>query len=270
MFGFVTANYEELTKAQKARYGEVYCGICRQIRTRFSSISRLVLSYDTAFLSLLLMSLYEPEEHPGRESCISHPFKKHDYTENEYITYAADMNVALAYHQSMDDWKDDKNLAKGAMAKLLHSHYESIRARYPRQCEAMEGCMRRLSEMEKRGEHNPDLPANCFGSLMAELFVYREDMWSDYLRRAGLALGRFIYLADAVLDWQKDRKKGSYNPFTDVLPANAEDILVMAMGRASENFEMLPLVQDKELLDNIIYSGVWVKFRNQRRNEHGG
>lgn len=270
MFGFVTANFDELTQAQKTRYSAVYCGICRQIHMRASSLSRLVLSYDTVFLALVLMSLYEPEEREGEETCISHPFKKRGYTENEYVVYAADMNVALAYHQCRDDWKDDKNISKAAMAKLLRPHYEAIRACYPRQCGAMESCMAELAELERSGERNPDLCAACFGNLMAELFVYRQDMWEPYLRRSAMALGRFIYLADAVLDWKKDSQKGSFNPFGDKLPENAEEILVMTMGRASESYEMLPLVQDKDVLDNIIYSGVWVKLRNQRRNEHGG
>ncbi len=270
MFGFVTANFDELTQAQKARYSAVYCGICRQIHLRASNLSRLVLSYDTVFLALVLMSLYEPEEREGQETCISHPFKKHDYAENEYVTYAADMNVALAYHQCRDDWNDDRNLPKAAMAKLLRPHYEEIRARYPRQCGAIEDAMAKLSDMEQRRESNPDFPAACFGELMAELFVYREDMWAPYLRSTARALGRFIYLADAVLDWEKDEKKGSYNPFGDRLPDNAEEILVMTMGKVSSSFEMLPLVQDKDILDNMIYSGVWVKLRNQRRNEHGG
>lgn len=270
MFGYVSANFEELTREEKQRYSAVYCGICRQIQSRSSGLSRIVLSYDTAFLALLLMSLYEPKETESSRLCLMHPGKPRKLLDNEYIRYAADMNVALAYHQCRDDWNDDKNLPKAAMAKLLRPYYEEICARYPRQCKAMESCMARLSDMERREERNVDLLASCFGSLMEELFVVREDMWEPYLRGAAQALGRFIYLADAVLDWKKDCKKGSFNPFGETLPDNAEEILVMTMGRVSSSFEMLPLVQDKDILDNIIYSGVWVKLRNQRRNEHGG
>ena len=36
-------------------------------------------------------------------------------------------------------------------------------------------------------------------------------------------------------------------------------------------FEKLPLVQDKPLLDNILYSGVWVEYRRrQRKTTEGG
>ena len=37
MFGYVSANYAELTEAQKNRYSAVYCGICRGIRQQLHS-----------------------------------------------------------------------------------------------------------------------------------------------------------------------------------------------------------------------------------------
>ena len=62
MFGYVSANWKELNDAQKKRYQAAYCGVCRRIREQSGNVSRLGLSYDMAFLGLLLSSLYEPEE----------------------------------------------------------------------------------------------------------------------------------------------------------------------------------------------------------------
>ena len=39
------------------------------------------------------------------------------------------------------------------------------------------------------------------------------------------------------------------------------------MGRATAYYEKLPLVQDKGLLDQILYSGVWVRYREKNRKE---
>ena len=104
MFGFVTVSHKELSAEQKTRYGAVYCGICRKIRERGSNLARLGLSYDMAFLALLLMSLYEPEETCGDRACMLHPIKPKPWIDNEYIQYAADMNVALAYYKALDDY----------------------------------------------------------------------------------------------------------------------------------------------------------------------
>ena len=40
---------------------------------------------------------------------------------------------------------------------------------------------------------------------------------------------------------------------------------MLLMGRCTACFEALPLVQDKPLLDNILYSGVWVNYRGKRK-----
>ena len=268
MFGYVTANMKELTKEQQLRYNAVYCGICRKIRSSASQTARLGLSYDMAFLALLHMSLYEPEETLGDRACMLHPFQKHSWVDNEYIQYAADMNVALAYYNAHDDAQDDGSLLAKGMMSVFGKGLGNIREKYPRQCEAMERCIRDLHHLEKEGCLNPDEPASCFGALMAELVVYREDLWADTLRQMGMALGRFIYLMDAAADYRRDEKKHKYNPFLAMGTGEQidrwEQYLVLEMARCTELFEMLPLVQDKKLLDCILYSGVWMEFERLR------
>lgn len=273
MFGYVTASWKELTSDQEKRYNQVYCGICRQIRQRSSNSARIALSYDMAFLALLLMSLYEPEETAGDRACALHPCKLKGWVDNEYIRYAADMNVALAYYKALDDVQDDRTLSARVLGSLFGRHYEDLCRRWPRQCAAIEKCIRELNGLERANCPNPDEPANRFGELMAELLVYREDLWADTLRQMGMALGRFIYLGDGARDYAKDRKKGKYNPYIAMgMEENWpqwEEYLVLAMGRCTAEYEKLPLVQDKKLLDNILYSGVWTNFRRKERQEVG-
>ena len=271
MFGYVSANWKELNEEQKKRYQAAYCGVCRRIREQSGNVSRLGLSYDMAFLGLLLSSLYEPEEESGKQACLMHPVQKRPWFDNDCIRYAADMNVALAYYNCLDDWQDDGKWTAKLMAEAFGKHYGDIARRYPRQCAAIEECISRLSELEKNNCPNPDEVANCFGALMGELLVYKEDLWAEDLRRMGMALGRFIYLLDAAVDYRKDKKKNKYNPY--IAMGSQEDwerweqYLVLAMGRCTESYERLPLVQDKGLLDNILYSGVWVGYRGKKKEE---
>lgn len=271
MFGYVTANWQELTKEQQERYGAVYCGICRGIGEQSGQLARLGLSYDMAFLAALLMSLYEPEERTGKGRCVPHPFVSRHWVDGKFIRYAADMNVALAYYNCLDDWRDDGKASARVMAKLLEGRQAAISERYPRQCGAIRDCIARLSALERQNCANPDEPAGVFGTLMAELFTYEEDLWAPTLRRLGDSLGRFIYLMDAAVDYKKDLKQEKYNPYIAMGlgedRARWEEYLVLTMGRCSEAFERLPLVQDKGLLDNILYSGVWVNYRRKRKEE---
>ena len=271
MFGYVTASMRELTKEQQRRYGAVYCGICRRIREQSGQLARLGLSYDMAFLAVLLMSLYEPEEFGGKNSCALHPITRRDWIDNDFVRYAADMNVALSYYNCLDDWQDDGKRSAKWLAESYKKHLPDIEIRWPRQCQAIRDSIAALSDLETAGCPNPDEPAGAFGSLMGELLVVREDLWADTLRKMGNALGRFIYLLDAELDYDKDQRKGKYNPFLargeEKDWARWEDYLVLTMGRCTAEFEKLPLVQDKALLDNILYSGVWVNYRRKRKEE---
>ena len=271
MFGYVTASLRELTKEQQQRYGAVYCGICRRIQNQSGNLARLGLSYDMAFLALLLMSLYEPEERKGRNACLLHPITRRDWLDSPYIRYAADMNVALAYYNCLDDWQDDGKKAAKRMAAVYEKQLPEIAERWPRQCQAIRRGIEALSALEKENCPNPDEPAGAFGELMGELLVVQEDLWAPTLRQMGSALGRFIYLLDAQLDYDKDRKKKKYNPFLARGEKKDwkkwEEYLVLIMGRCTAEFEKLPLVQDKALLDNILYSGVWVNYRRGRKEE---
>ena len=273
MFGFVMANRNELTEQEKKRYNAVYCGICRNIRHSANQLSRLGLRYDMAFLALLLSSLYEPEETGGERACSLHAVHPRPWAENIYIRYAADMNVALAYYKAEDDWQDENKLSAKMLAGVFGKNLHEIRDRYPRQCAAMEQCIKELSRLEQENCPNADIPANCFGRLMGELLVYQEDLWAPTLRKMGMALGRFIYLADAALDYRRDRKKGRYNPYVQMGTGEDwplwENHLILAMGKATEEFEKLPLVQDKKILNNILYSGVWCSFAGKKKREDG-
>ena len=269
MFGYISVSIKELDPEERVRYNSVYCGICRRIREQASQAARLSLSYDMAFLALLLMSLYEPDEESGPNACGLHPIKKRPWVDNAYIRYAADMNVALAYYNCLDDWQDDGKLSAKIMAGTLKTSYPAIAQRYSRQCEAIETCIAALSRLEQNNCSNPDEPACCFGQLMGELLVYEEDLWAPILREMGMALGRFIYLADAAIDYRKDQRKKKYNPYLAMGTGEDwprwEEYLVLAMSRCTDYYERLPLVQDKPLLDNILYSGVWTNFGQLRK-----
>ena len=271
MFGYVTANLKELDQEAERRYGAVYCGICRRIRLQAGQIARLGLSYDMAFLALLLMSLYEPEEQTGDKACALHPIRKRPWVDNEFVRYAADMNVALGYYNFLDDWEDDGKYTAKLLAGQFGKHLPDIEGRYPRQCAAIAECIRQLSQLEKEGCANPDEPAACFGRLMGELLTYKEDLWAANLRQMGFYLGRFIYLLDAALDYDKDAQKGKYNPYLAMGTGKDwprwEEYLVLTMARSTDYFERLPLVQDKPLLDNILYSGIWTNKRKKGQKE---
>ena len=267
MYGFLVASVDALTPAQLERYKAVYCGLCRELGESFSQSARLTLNYDMTFLVLLLSSLYEPEEANGCDRCIRHPREAKPWVRNEISAYAAGMNLVLAQEKCRDDWNDDGNIAALSAVKFLGRQTSEIYKKYPRQCEAIKRSLAELSELEKNRVDNPDLAANTFGELMAELFVYRHDRWEPYLRAMGFALGKFIYLMDAVIDLDRDTFRNSYNPLRRWYGLDNEqrfrDMLKMYLGDCIMAFDRLPLVQDVGLMQNILCFGLWTEFNRK-------
>ena len=232
MFGYVKPCLESLDEAQKKRYRAWYCGLCQSLGDRHGFRGRMTLTYDMTFLAIFLSALYEPAEAHGQMRCLPHPKEAHDFVRTSMTDYAADMTIALAYFKALDDWQDDRSLPGGLTAQLLKKRYEAVSADYPRQCADLEKNLRALSEVEAAHSDSPDAAANCFGALMASLFVREEDYWSRTLRLFGASLGRFIYMVDATCDYDADTRKHSYNP-------------VLLMGRQPEDMrDVLTLLPD--------------------------
>ena len=277
MVGYLIASASSLTEEERIRYKATYCGLCRTLKDRHGQISRLTLNYDMTFLILLLQSLYEPEEKSGVETCIAHPREKREWWRSEISDYAADMNVALAYLNRLDDWRDDGSVLALAESGILKKAYQETAEKYPRQCAAMEQSIMELSYLEKNGIEDPDAAAATFGHLLGSVFVWREDRWQEPLYRLGDNLGRFIYLLDAAVDLEKDAYKDSYNPFRKYYGLDNEerfrDILKIFLADAVIQFDFLPLVKDVGLMKNILCSGLWTvfdeKFRLKRGNKNG-
>ena len=87
MFGYVVANKAGLSEQQLARYRAFYCGLCRALRTRCGQLGRMTLTYDMAFLVMLLSSLYEPETRTGANRCVPHPKTPQHWLQNEFTEY---------------------------------------------------------------------------------------------------------------------------------------------------------------------------------------
>ena len=116
--------------------------------------------------------------------------------------------------------------------------------------------------------------SGCFGELMAELFDYKQDHWSPELRSLGFHLGKFIYLMDAYDDLARDKRKGAYNPLKTMSeqPGYEEEmreIFELLLARCAKCFERLPCVEDADLLRNILYSGVWLKYNCNNAKRSG-
>ena len=105
MFGYVTVDKAELKMKDWERYNAYYCGVCKSIGARYGQIPRMILSFDAAFIAVLLAGLSEEgagedgaagDYSLSKERCIAHPVKEKLVVREPAVDYAADVMLLLA------------------------------------------------------------------------------------------------------------------------------------------------------------------------------
>ena len=273
MFGYVIVNQKALAQPAFERYRQSYCGLCRRLGILHGLRGRMTLSYDLTFLDILLCSLYEDEApaQSGHDRCPVHPFRPQAWRSAAPTDYCADMSIALHYYSAVDKWQDDHSLVGRTLMAVLEKRLPQIQQRWPVQCKAIQDELTELARLEAENCQEPDTVSACFGRLMAALFLYRQDHWSNELQTIGMKLGQFIYLLDAADDLEKDKKKHHYNPLyryseTPDWQIALQESLQTLMAQCTAAFEILPCVEDGDILRNILYSGIWTRWPFSAQN----
>ncbi len=276
MFGYVVLNKPEIKFKDFDLYRSFYCGLCRELKDRYGISGQISLTYDMTFVVILLSALYEPPTQKGGTRCILHPVSKQTVRRNKVTEYAADMNVLLTYYKCRDDWDDEKKLTALGYSKVLQGKVQKLDGKYPEKSRQIQKYLAKLSEMEKAGEKDIDKMSGCSGKIMAEIMAWKSDVWEDALRRMGFFLGKFIYILDAYDDLEEDIKNKNYNPFSgqyimETFDEQVRQLLIMMMAQTCREFEKLPVIKYTDILRNILYSGVWVRFEmiHRQRKETG-
>ena len=221
------------------------------------------------FLVMLLSGLYEPECNHTCRRCVAHPLVKHEEITSEISSYAADLNMIMAYCNMIDDWNDDRKFSRLLLSFALKGKMKKACGRRPEKAKKIKKLLGRLSELEKSDEENFEEPSGVFGQLMGEMFAYRDDFWKERLYSCGFYLGKFIYLLDAYEDIEEDIMRGRYNPAKTIYRQEGfekkwEQVLTENIAECTGFFEQLPITEDAEIMRNILYSGVWTRYEKAK------
>ncbi len=277
MFGYIMPEKPELKIKEFDIYRAYYCGVCKSIGKRHGQLKRMTLTYDAAFLAMLLCSILKIDTMLVRERCMVHPLKKSFVTYNEIIDYASDINIILAYNNIKDKWEDDKSKPALMGMAVLKRAYKKLVVEYSKKCAIINQRLEELAQLEKNKCNSVDAAAEPFAKLMEEILDYEklDDKTRQVLRWMGYNLGKWIYLIDAFDDIEDDLKNSSYNPFLlhfdykgDVedisqfknrIKSQVEFTLLFCLGQASKAFELLDTKENKGILENILYMGMLSK-----------
>ena len=267
MFGYVRINKMDLTFREYEHYKAYYCGLCKYLKRNHTELSRMTINYDITFLIVLLSSIYQPSAQVFHEKCIVDPVKKKKHIINEITEYAASMNILLAYYKLEDDVNDEGDIKSRLVRRAYRKSFKTAYDKYPQKADFIKACLGELRSLEEDQSTSIDQTSNCFARLLEEIFDYKDDEYRDRLRKVGFNIGKYIYIMDAYEDLDEDLEKGRYNPFTsykddrDALKDRVDKLIGMTLARLEEGILDLDIEVNKSIIDNIIYSGVYLRYK---------
>ncbi len=221
MFGYIRVDKANLKCLEFDQYRGVYCTLCRALGRRYGIFSRMTLSYDLTFLAIFSLALSSDCPGFANGRCSFNPMKKCLRCGGKNgvaaIDRAADISVLISFYKLEDVILDERFLKRfmARAAKLVLSRsFKKACSRRPEEAEAIREYMQTQRKLEAEKISSVDAAADPSARLIAGLA--REGLsgeMGETVWRFGYFLGRFIYLADAADDYEKDIASGKYNPF---------------------------------------------------------
>ena len=268
MFGYIQPLAAELKVKEQEAYKAIYCGLCQQLGRNYGLLPQMTLSYDFAFLSVLVMAVQGENVQFRQERCMVHPLKKRNICQSCHsLDLAAAMATILLYHKLKDNLADgdvgEKMLCAAAIP-MAESSYRKAAAKLPELAKLTEEQMAAQAALEQEKCSSVDRASEPTAKILEALL---ETLSSDagqqlVLKRIGYLLGRWIYLMDALDDLEEDIKNDCYNPFRycdgeeSSLQEQAVASLYMTIAEIIRAYDLLEVQHFDGLLSNVFSMGL--------------
>jgi len=280
MFGYVKTDLPNMYVKDTVLYKAMYCGLCKAIGKVCGQRGRLVLNYDLTFLSVLLHNLSDNDVKIENQHCVIHRIRKRPVAIPDALTERiAALNVILARYKLNDDVIDN---GKGRLKRaFFKSAYKRAKKAEPELDKIVKKRYEELIKYEKEKCDSIDMVADPFGNMMQDVVrLLLGDICSDSVQELAYNLGKWIYLIDALDDFDKDKKKGNYNVFINVYPdvdcknqlinEKQKDLIIVfaaVLSRINELARTLEYKFNHDLTDNVLLRGLNVQTKTIMENK---
>ena len=273
MFGYVKPFKPHMRICEFETYNAVYCGLCKKLGKNYGFMARMTLSYDFTFLGLMELALNDKETKINSQRCIAHPLKKKPCLESvDGLEYTAAAASILIYNKIKDDIADKKFIAKlvPVFLKLCTMKaYKKASSIYPELSKYISEQMDNQNKLETENCKSIDRASEPSSNILAEIASGLSENAEEkrILHRFGYLLGRYIYIADAFDDIEKDFRSRGFNPLIvgdsaihelnmQEVQKKTEDSINFTLGALADAYVQLDLKHFKPITDNIVYMGL--------------
>ena len=273
MFGYINPDAPYLFKKDETLYKALYCGLCKSIGAGCGQRARTALTYDMAFTSALVHNIRGEDVKIEKRRCAIHWFKRRPIAAVDETTIALGcVNTVLAYYKLCDDKADGDK--KGVLRHLYKRGFKRAVKRFPQINEIVSRETFNQSQLEKAGCAVVDEAAEPSARMMQDISsAVLGEYSTPHTQKLFYALGKWVYLADALDDYDKDIKKGRYNALYNSCGINCKNQAIQSQGEEwkfifnslfadmRESLANIKFNFNHDLTDNIILRGIPLKTR---------
>ncbi|MBR3804609.1 MAG: hypothetical protein IKJ14_04635 [Clostridia bacterium] len=268
MFGYLKPDNPYLYLKDETLYKSLYCGICKSIGKVCGQIPRITLTFDMAFMSAISHNILGVDVKINKERCIAHHIKKRPVAKPDEISLKLGaVNVLLAYYKVKDDIVDENR--GGLKSSLLKKGYKKAKKLYPNVDKIIFDGYNALRKYEIENSDSIDIVCDPFATILQDISsdVFG-DKTTDFTKGLFYALGKWIYLIDALDDYDKDVKSNSFNvlynlykspDFKTLISEHKNEIFFIFSGifaQIAENFKNIEMKYNTDLVVNILTRGI--------------
>ncbi len=268
MFGYLMPDNPYLYLKDDTLFKSLYCSVCKSIGKTCGQTARLGLTYDIAVFSAILHNLMNVDVKISKKRCITHFIRRRPMANRDDITdLCAYINTELCYYKINDDILDGNG---GKIKRLFFNRGHKISTKkYGKISEIIKKNYDDLFSLEQKKVDSLDRVCEPFSNMMVELsrFVLK-DKATESTDSLFYFLGKWIYLIDALDDYDDDIKNSSFNvlrlsykceSLKELLEKNGDDISFVF----SDIFTGISQAKDgcvfyfnKDLIDNVLLRGI--------------
>ena len=269
MFGYVRTDIPYLFIKDDNLYKAMYCGVCKGIAEVCGHSARMGLSYDITFLSVILHNIAGIDVEVEKQHCLTHCIRSRQMANVDELTKKLGaLNTILVYYKYTDDIADGD---KGKGKRLWFKQGFKRAKKYAPEIEKIVRQQLALQEKtEKAKTDSLDRSADATANMIAQISdVLLGEKATEHTHGLFYAVGKWIYLIDALDDYDKDKKKGAYNPFVLAYAEESREKLLKGAHGEEVQYAFNALFYDirehlshikfhfnRDLSDNILLRGL--------------
>jgi hypothetical protein len=264
LFGYIKPLADDLKVREFELYKSFYCGLCKTM----DIFSRLTLNYDMVFFALVRVALTGEKIKGEAFRCTLKPYKRRAYIKaNGSLAYTASISGILAYYKCIDDARDTKNIIKKFVFAISSVFFlcgkKKGAAAYSELDEKIKKALQHLNHLEQTKCASIDEAASAFAELMKNAASFGlEGGAARIAEQIGWHLGRWLYIIDALDDFDRDLKKREYNAFIEYYGDKLQDLdvikhsLTSSLNEINTAFSLLDNSPVSPIILNIINLGL--------------